>query len=83
MLLEHRKADEQMTLADFRRLQSITEEWGNTEKKSQMSYLSSQRYLYITQRSLEYEKVDEWMSTDIETDHRTHISQKMWKRKAL
>ena len=48
-----------------------------------MSYLSSQRYLYITQRSLEYEKVDEWMSTDIEIDHRTHISQKMWKRKAL
>ena len=33
MLLEHRKADVQITLADFERPQSIAEEQGSTRKK--------------------------------------------------
>ena len=45
-----------------------------------MSYLSSQRYLYITQRSLEYGKVDECRYGNISQNT---YQLEMWKRKAL
>jgi len=48
-----------------------------------MTYLNGWEYWYIAQRDLEHGKADKWISTNMEKNHRTQISQKIWKRKDL
>ena len=65
MLLEYKKVDKQMSVEDNSRLQKTTEYHERVrryEKESQLIYSDSQRCLYIAQRNLEHEKVDQQMS---------------------
>ena len=58
------EADKQITIVDYGRPQSLIEEYRNIEKESYIIYPDSQEYLYIAQRDLRCEKVDQQMNVD-------------------
>jgi len=60
-----------MMLKDFRRPQSVAEE---CEKLSLMMYSDSWEYCCTAWKCPEYEKLDEWMSVDMENGYRLQIS---------
>ena len=86
MLLEYKKVDKWISIEDNSRLQKTTvyhERVRRYKKESQLIYSDSQRCLYIAQKDLEHEKVDQQMSVSVVKGHRAQINWKMQKKRAL
>ena len=54
-----------MTITDYERSKNITKEWENIEKRSQITYSNSWKYLYAAQRGLEHRKADKQISVNV------------------